>query len=119
MHDDVPAAEAGWYAQARYQGARISADDQPGPAEAADALSRRILTGAKCKHCGRLVALSGAGATVFPSATLADGTRWTAEEAAAAGQCRWTRHGPRWVSGCKDQPPPATRRAQPKRRKHR
>ena len=100
LNDDAPNQ---WYARASYKGTRITEQDYRGPSEAADALSRRLLTGAKCTHCGGLVALSGAGAVAYGSPVMADGSRWTAAEAAAAGQCRWRRMGPKWVMGCKAQ----------------
>lgn len=103
LHDDVPAAEAGWYAHATYAGARVTAEDHSSPWEAAEALAVRLLTGAKCK-CGRLVALSPAGAVAFTKPVMADGSAWTAEAAAAAGQCLWQRQGARWEPGC-DAPP--------------
>jgi hypothetical protein len=99
LHDNVPQAEAGWWAHAQYRGARIAVEDQPGPTQAAQALAEKILTGAKCA-CGRLVALHPDGAVAFDETTLADGTRWTIEQAAAAGQCRWRRVGSRWEMGC-------------------
>jgi hypothetical protein len=74
LHDDPP---HGWYAHARYQGARIMVEDMAGPVEAADALARRLLAGAKCQHCRRTVVLSGGGLA-----------------------CRWRRMGPQWVRGC-------------------
>jgi hypothetical protein len=89
-----------WYAHASYKGARIGVEDQPGPVEAADALCRRLLTGARCTGCGSLVALSDSGATAYGNPVMADGSRWTVQEAAAAGQCRWRRMGPKWVMGC-------------------
>jgi hypothetical protein len=46
VHDDVPVAEAGWYAYAQYKGARVTAEDKAGPIEAAEALARQLLTGA-------------------------------------------------------------------------
>lgn len=100
LHDDVPVEKAGWYAHAQYKGARITAEDHPGPVEAAEALARRLLTGAKCTGCGGLIALSDAGAFAYSSATLADGTVWDAKTAAAAGQCRWIRAGAHWQKGC-------------------
>lgn len=100
LHDDVPSDRAGWYAHAQYKGARISEEDHRGPTEAADALARRLLTGAKCTGCGGLVALSDAGAIAYPSATLTDGTKWDAKTAVAATQCRWTRAGRHWQKGC-------------------
>jgi hypothetical protein len=102
LHDGVPAEEAGWYAHAQYRGTRVTEDGR-GPVEAAEALARRLLTGAKCK-CGRLVALSGRGAVVHGGQRMADGSSFTPEQASAAGQCRWTRMGRRWEPGC-DAPP--------------
>lgn len=101
LHDDVPIAEAGWYAHAQYRGARITAEDHPSPVAAAKALASRILTGAKCKGCGKLVALADDGAFAYFRSTLLDGTRWNAADAAAAGQCRWERVGKRWEMGCR------------------
>jgi len=67
---------ADWYAFARYRGARITVENQPGPVEAADALSRRLLGGGRCM-CGKAVALAD-----------------------TPGACRWTRLGKRWVGAC-------------------
>jgi hypothetical protein len=89
---------AQWWAHAEYRGQRIISEDHPGPVEAADGLARKLLTGAKCK-CGALVSLSDDGA-VFTSGRMVDGSTWTAEEAEAAGQCRWSRHGRHWRRGC-------------------
>lgn len=100
LHDDVPIEEAGWYAKATFRGGVVVEEDHRGPVEAAEALASRLLTGAKCSHCGGLVALSDRGAFAFQEAHLVDGSRWTAAEAAAAGQCRWRREGDRWVRGC-------------------
>lgn len=100
LHDDVPPEKAAWYAHAQYKGARIIAEDHPGPIEAAEALARRLLTGAKCTACGGLITLSDSGAFAYSSATLADGTVWDVKTAAAAGQCRWTRVGAHWEKGC-------------------
>lgn len=99
LHEDRPAEEAAWYAYAQYGGTRISADDHPGPIEALQALAERLLTGAKCS-CGRLVSLSDDGAFAFHETRLADGSTFTAEQAAAAGLCQWRRIGPRWETGC-------------------
>jgi hypothetical protein len=78
LHDDVPAEEAGWYAHARYHGARVTAEDHPGPVEAVEALARRLLTGALCVFCGREIAIAD-----FPGR-----------------RCRYTRQGQHWVRGC-------------------
>ena len=99
LHDDVPTEEAGWYASAILRGAKIFEENHRGPVEACDALARRILTGAKCR-CGKLVALSDAGAVAYQKVTMADGTEWTAKQATTAGQCRWRREGDRWKRGC-------------------
>lgn len=95
VNDEPPHA---WYAHAQFRGARITAEDHSGPVEAADALARRLLAGARCR-CGRLVALTDAGA-VAVDGHLVDGTAWTAADAQKAGQCRWTRQGRRWEMGC-------------------
>jgi hypothetical protein len=71
LNDDPPHK---WYANARYRGARISVEDLAGPVEAADALARRLLSGAKCMHCRRRVVLSAAPAEGIV--------------------CRWRRMGP-------------------------
>lgn len=98
--DDPAFAKHGarWWAHAKYRGNRIIVEDHAGPVEAADALARRLLTGAKCK-CGKLVSLSSTGA-MFVSEHMADGSTWTPGDASRAGQCRWTRMGKRWHRGC-------------------
>lgn len=98
LHDDVPPEEAAWYAQAQYKGTRIIEENHRGPIEAMEALLRRLLTGAQCE-CGKLVALSDHGAVAY-GARMTDGSFWSVQQAAAAGQCRWRRMGPRWVRGC-------------------
>jgi hypothetical protein len=103
LHEDVPAHEAGWFAHAQFRGARITAEDHSSPGDAAEALALKLLTGARCA-CGKLVQLTPGGALAFRRPRMADGTTWTAEEAAAAGQCRWRRVGPRWYKGCGDVP---------------
>lgn len=100
VHDGVPVEQAGWYAHAQYQGARIMERDQRGPLEAIQALARRLLTGAQCQLCGGLVALDEDGAFAFRKAVLVDGREWNVDQAAATRQCRWRRIGQRWVSGC-------------------
>lgn len=109
LHDDVPADQAAWWASAKFRGARVRVDNHIHPASAARALAVRILTGARCR-CGKLAALSDAGATVYRDATMADGSKWTAEDAAAAGQCQWRLVGQRWEPSC---PVPAIRRKGP------
>jgi hypothetical protein len=99
LHDDVPVAEAGWYAYAQYKGARVTAEDKTGPVEAAEALARQLLTGAQCQHCFKLVALEDWG-TMAVTVTLMNGTEWTKEQQAAAGLCQWRRTGRTWKRGC-------------------
>jgi hypothetical protein len=99
LHDDVPSEKAGWYAIAYYVGGRIAAADQPSPTRAATELARKILTGAKCR-CGRLVALSEDGAIAFDDPVMTDGSSWTLEKAAAAGQCLWRLTDRTWTPSC-------------------
>ncbi len=80
VHDDVPVEEAGWYAHALYQGARLLVQDHRSPSAAALALAERILGGGTCR-CGRPVALAD-----------------------AAPGCRWRLAGKRWEPGCDAQP---------------
>ena len=65
LHDDVPVEEAGWYAHAQFQGARITVQDHRSPTGAALALAERLLSGATCR-CRRPVTLSDGQ----------DGCRW-------------------------------------------
>jgi hypothetical protein len=78
LHDDVPVEKAGWYAHAQYHGARITAQDHPGPVQATEALARQLLEGGVCTYCGLKIALAD-----YPGR-----------------RCRWTRQGPKWVRGC-------------------
>lgn len=80
VHDDVPVEEAGWYAHATYQGARIIADDHRSPTGAVLALAERLLRGAACR-CRRPVSLSD-----------------------AQQGCRWRLVGRRWQPGCDAEP---------------
>lgn len=106
LNDEAPHA---WYAHAMFRGARLQVENQAGPAQAAMALAVKILTGAKCR-CGRLVALRPGGAVAFRETRMADGTQWSAAEAARAGQCRWRLAGDRWEPSC---PVPANRKVGP------
>ncbi|MFB4294819.1 hypothetical protein ACBI99_44820 [Nonomuraea sp. ATR24] len=119
LHDNVPVEHAGWYAQAQYRGARITESDHPGPAEAAEALARRLLQGGQCQHCHRTVALSDQAPAAYVDGHLMEGRRWTADQARAAGTCWWRRIGDRWERGCDGPiPPPAPRvQKKPKRKR--
>lgn len=80
IRDNVPIEEAGWYAHATYQGARIMVDEHRSPSAAALALAERILHGGRCK-CGQPV-------------TLADDQPG----------CRWQLMGKQWQPTCKAEP---------------
>jgi hypothetical protein len=88
LHDEAPHS---WYASASYKGARITVENQAGPVEAADAMARRLLDGARCTHCRRKVALSGGGAAAWVGG---------AAEHMTGLSCRWRRMGARWERGC-------------------
>lgn len=98
LHDGVPTDQAGWWARAQYGGYRMTVEGAS-PADVAEKLCERVLRGAKCL-CGKLVALDPEAAFAYFDVTLRDGTRWTAAQAAEAGQCLWQRDGPKWVRGC-------------------
>lgn len=76
LHDDVPIEEAGWYAVAKFKGARITTESHRSPTTAAIALAERLLAGATCR-CRKPVTMSG-----------------------ATPGCRWHLVGPRWEPGC-------------------
>lgn len=100
LHDDVPIADAGWWAHAQFRGARIMVENQAGPDQAIEALAKKLLTGGKCTHCGGLIALSPFGARFFPGARMADGSEFSEEQARNTPQCLWRRVGQHWVMGC-------------------
>ena len=87
LDDDVPIADARWWAKAQYDGARLQVENLPGPAEAIEALARKILEGGECTHCQETVRLEG--------------------EADGPG-CRWSRLGRRWIRGCEPLHQPRT-----------
>lgn len=99
--DDALASAVTWYAHAQYRGARIIAENHSSPGDAAEALARRLLTGARCS-CGKLVALQAGGAIAYQRPVMADGSTFPITEAVKDGQCRWTRHGARWERECGD-----------------
>ena len=105
VHDDVPIADAGWYAHAQFKGVRIIEEDHASPIDAVYALAVRLLAGAMCNHCKGLIALTPDGAFAFEHAHLLDGTPWNVEQVADLPQCHWKRVGQHWVRGCEDQPP--------------
>lgn len=80
IRDNCPAEEAGWYAIAKYQGARITTDEHRSPSAAALALAERLLSGATCR-CRKPVSLDD-----------------------KPGRCRWRLMGNRWTPSC-DAPP--------------
>jgi hypothetical protein len=87
LNDDVPIDQADWYATATWRGAKLIVEHRTGPVEAAEALARKLINGATCTHCSRVMSLSGD----------------------RAGVCRWTRHGDKWVRGCSDTHPEGAR----------
>jgi hypothetical protein len=116
VKEGVPVAEADWYAEAQYRGARMFVEHHAGPVEAVEALARKLMSGARCVHCGGLVALSDRGAMAHPG-LMGDGKVWTLDEIRAAGQCRYTRMGREWVRGCAGDRPrerPGARGRRPK-----
>jgi hypothetical protein len=98
--DGVPADQADWYAHAQFKGARIMSEHHTSPIDAAEGLAVRILTGAKCVGCGKLVSLDGIQAFAFLKPVMADGSKFDIHDALKAGQCHWTRTGSRWSSAC-------------------
>lgn len=101
LHDDVPVAEADWYASAKYRGARVTVEHETHPVRALEGLARRLLDGGKCIHCGRLVTLFDEGVTLYPGASYTDGSGAPSEaEVRRTGGCRWRRVGRRWERGC-------------------
>lgn len=91
--------ETSWWATARYKGAKIMVEGNSSPDEAARALAKKLLRGARCA-CGKLASLSPFGAVALRSATMADGSVFTIEEARRAGQCLWQLKDGRWVPAC-------------------
>lgn len=102
LHDDVPADQAGWWASAQYQGAKLTVEDHRSPADAVEALAEKILTGGRCQWCQGLVALGTAGAVAYPGSPMVDGTVMPSdpEQIRALGQCLWRLRGDRWEPGC-------------------
>jgi hypothetical protein len=93
--------DADWWASAQYHGARVTVEHRTGPVAALEALALRLMTGAKCVHCGGLIALDPEGAAFYENAPMSDGTRYSLEEARSRPQCLWTRaDGHRWTPGC-------------------
>lgn len=79
--EPVTAADAGWYATARYKGTLLKGEGAD-PAEACERLAARVLHGGQCVECGGRINLRpGAG-------------RWKGKN------CRWRREGEHWVRGC-------------------
>lgn len=68
---------ADWWATATYRGTKVTVEHQPGPVEALDKLTRRLLDGGTCLGCGQRVSLYSRRAG-----------------------CLWTRRGDQWVRSC-------------------
>lgn len=84
LDDDVPMADARWWATATYRGAKLSVEEHRGPVEALEALARLVLEGGRCAWCARRVTLVGDGGDTET--------------------CRWRRTAARWDRGCIDDP---------------
>ncbi len=85
-----------WWAKAMYKGAMLSVDDYPSPDTAAMALCGRVLEGALCRYCKKLISL---------------GWDHTAPDLPEEPRCRWTRMGNRYEPGCKPEAAPQGNRA--------
>ncbi len=108
LRDDVPIAEAQWWAGVRYRGTRVHVENHVGPVEAAEALVMEVVHGAMCQGCGKLAALND-GPIRIPS-TLLDGTPVDEDEVRRRGACFWERNGARWERGCGDDAPAGSTR---------
>lgn len=71
--------DADWYASAQYRGARVIVEHFTHPADAAEALARRLVEGGTCTHCGRTTTMS---------------------ERSSRRRCVYRRQGRRWNRGC-------------------
>lgn len=101
VRDDVPCQDAGWFAYTSYQGGRIMIDEQAGPVQAARGLAVRLLSGARCTGCGKLVKPDGVPAVAYIRPVMVDGSDFPHEKAMADGTCRYFRQGPAWLSACR------------------
>lgn len=79
VHEGVPAEQAGWYAQVRYKGMRVTVEDHRSPEDAARALAEQLLFGGTCR-CGKTVVLD-------PGAVN-------------ESRCCWQLIGRTWTPGC-------------------
>lgn len=90
-----------FWAEADVAGRTLSSRHHRNAADAVEGLAFRLMTGAKCRPCGRLIQFDGSGAAFAHFRTnMADGTTWTAAEAVDAGQCVWHREADHWIRGC-------------------
>jgi hypothetical protein len=103
--DDDELSGAYWAASVRYQGTRIGVEAQPGPVQALEALVARLMHGAVCMGCSKLIAINDEPVPV--PASLVDGYVYDRTRAEKLGICHWTRQGRRWVPECGDHPAPA------------
>lgn len=100
LHDDVPPADADWYAHANYLGSRITHDHAASPVAAVEGLVSRLLDGGRCAHCGRLTTTNPFGVPAGDR-VLVDGTPWSgADQVRAGGTCLWAREGDTWTAQC-------------------
>lgn len=100
LNEDAPTSEqADWYAQAIFRGTKIFSEHHTSPTQAVDSLARRLLDGAICQQCGRVVSLDRSG-YIATDTIYIDGTTMTSSEQARIGMCLWTREGLTWTRQC-------------------
>lgn len=85
LREDVPSEDAGWYAQAFYQGARIIAEGYRSEVDAAEGLALKILGFSLCAFCGQFISTGDDPNFLF---------------APPRSICRWRRVSQRWTPGC-------------------
>lgn len=101
QNDDVPVAEADWFAYAKYKGGvRVTVEHHLHPADAMFALAVRLLTGAQCQHCKKVVTLTPGEYFAYIKSTLLTGEEWNIETTAERGSCLWAFDGERFERGC-------------------
>lgn len=85
LEDDVPMADARWWARARWRGHAVFEEEHPSPWAAMEALMRQVIDGGQCIRCGRRIALRDEPA---------------ARTTQRSSTCGWYRVGPHWLRGC-------------------
>lgn len=102
LNDDAIKVEEGdWWAEAQYQGARLFVEHFIHPVDAVFALAMRVIRGAKCAHCGRVVTLTPGEYFAYMNSTLLNGEKWDIETTYERGSCLWIYNGQKFEVGCK------------------